>query len=122
MLGQSAAIAKRPPHASTATETDGSPDPLAIETKVTVTVVSSAATPTLANGIPYAGCFITLTTDTDCYIHFGPNSSIAAASSAISWPLAANSVHDLWVNDKDAYFRVIRKTADGILSIRRSNL
>ncbi len=122
MLGQSAAIARRPPHASTAVETDGSPDPLAIETKVAIAVASSAAIQTLILGIPIGGCYITVTTDTDCYIHFGPNASIPAASSTISSPMLANTREEFWINDKDAFFRVIRKTVDGVLSIRRSNL
>ena len=122
MLGQSAAIAKRPPHASDAVETDGSPDPLAIEAKVAITSVSTPAALVLAQGIPIAGCYVTITTDTDCYIHFGPNASIAAATSVRSSPMLANTKEDFWINDKDAYFRVIRKATDGILSIRRSNL
>jgi len=122
MLGQGAAIAKRPPHASGSTETDGSADPIAIEPTVAVTAVSTAAALVLSGGIPIGGCWVTFVADTDCFIHFGPSSSLPAASSTVSWPLAAGVEKDYWCNEKDQYFRVIRKTADGILRRARTNL
>lgn len=123
MRGQSEAINKRPPHAAGALDTDGSPDLMAIETAVAFGVASTAATAVLANGIPIGGCFITLTVDSDCYIIWGPTAALTpAASAANAWPHAPGIEYEYRINEKDAFFRVIRKTADGVLKLRRSNL
>src|ERR1043165_7899000 len=120
MLGQSGAIAFRPQHANGAL--DGEiPDPLRMMDNVAVTAASTAAILTLPDGIPIGGCWVTFSTDTDCFIHFGPNASIAAASTSSEF-FPANTKVNWWINDKDAYFRVIRKTADGVIQRRRSNL
>lgn len=121
MLGQSGAIARRPPHANGALD-DGLPDPLAVCAALAFGAASTAATLTLPNGIPIGGCWLSVSVDSDCYLHFGPNSSIAAASAATSWPQSANTTEQYWINEKDLYFRVIRKTADGVLNRYRSNL
>lgn len=121
MLGQSEAINKAPPHAVGAIEADGTPDILAAEAKVAVGVASTAAALVLSGGIPMTGCWVTFSCDADAYIHFGPTSSLSAASSTISTPMTAGFEYEWRINDKDAYFRIIRKTADGVLSRRRSN-
>lgn len=121
MLGQGAAILNRPPHANGALD-DGLPDPLAVRDSVAFTSSSSAALQTLPNGIPIGGCWITFTVDSDAYIHFGPNNSIVAASASVSWPIVAGIEYNRFINEKDAFFRIIRKTADGALKIVRSNL
>lgn len=121
MLGQSEAINKAPPHAVGAVESDGTPDILAAEAKLNVTVTSSAATAVLSGGIPIGGVWVTFSVDADAFIHFGPNASLSAASSTISTPMAANVEYEWRINEKDSFFRIIRKTADGVLSRRRSN-
>jgi hypothetical protein len=126
MLGQSGAIARRAPHASTATYEDGATDPLAVVDATSVTSVSTGATTTLPSGIPIGGCWVTFVCDVDCYIHFasglpstGGNPS---ASASVSWPLFAGVAEHFWITDKEATFRVIRKSADGVLKRYRSNL
>jgi len=121
MRGQAGAIIFRPPHANGALD-DGLPDPLAVETNTPFSSASSAATLTLPNGIPIGGCWVTFTVDSDCYIHFGPNSSIVAAAPTVSWPWIAGVEYNRFINEKDAYFRIIRKTADGVLKRVRSEL
>jgi len=120
MLGQSGGILFRPPHANGALD-DGGADLLAIADALAFTSTSSAATLTLPNGIPIGGCWVTFTVDSDCYIHFGPNSSIVPASASVSWPWIAGVEYNRYINEKDAYFRIIRKTADGTLKRVRSN-
>lgn len=121
MLGQSAAVAKRPPHANTALN-DGTADLLRVQDAVAVTAVSTAATATLAEGIPIAGCWVSFTVDADAYIVFGPDNTLPAASAASGWPMATGVEYNWWASEKDAFFRVIRKTADGNLKRYRSNL
>lgn len=90
--------------------------------KLAIGAASSAATLTLPDGIPIAGCWVSFSVDTDCYIHFGKDATLAAASAAVSFPMSANTTEQYWVSEKDMYFRIIRKTLDGVLSRYRSNL
>lgn len=122
MLGHSGAIAKRPPHATGAV--DGElPDPLQVQDAVATGAASTAAIATLAQGIPLTGCWVSFTVDFDAYIVFGPTAALTpAASAANGWPLLAGIEYNWWCNDKDSFFRVIRKTADGTLKRYRSNL
>lgn len=114
MLGQSGAIAKRPPHGAS------SGSPFAI-IKTPITSVSTAATETLPAGIPFTGCWVTFTPSVDCYILFG-RSDVAAASSTEGERWIANERYELWVNDtEETHFRVVRVTSDGTLERRRSN-
>jgi hypothetical protein len=115
VLGQAGAIAKKPPHAA------GSGDITQVETAVAVTAVSTAAALVLASGVPMTGTWVTFVSDTDCFIHWGPNASIAAASSTASWPLVAGQQYEYFISEADQYFRVIRKTSDGTLKIHRSS-
>lgn len=120
MLGQAGAIAKLPPTANGALD-DGQPDPTAVQDPVAITSVSTAATAVLATGIPMGGCWVTFSVDTDCYIVFGPSAAgTPAASASNGWPIAANTERDWRVNEKRQFFRVIRKTADGVLKRYKS--
>lgn len=121
MRGQAGAILFRPPHANGSLD-DGSLDPLGVVDQTSFTSVSTNATLTIPTGIPMGGCWMTFVVDSDCYIHFGPNTSITAASASVSWPWFAGVEYNRWISEKDAYFRIIRKTADGILKRVRSEL
>jgi hypothetical protein len=121
VLGQSSAIVKRPPHGNSA-QNDGSADYLRVQDPVAIGAGSSAAIATLAEGIPIAGCWVTFSVDTDCFIHFGPDATLAAASSTNSWPMRANTEKEFWVSEKDAFFRIIQATTSGTLYRYRSNL
>lgn len=119
MLGQSGAIAKRPPHAA------GSGSPMQIY-NTDFTAVSTAATEVLPvvagqGGVPMLGCWVTFSCTADCYIHFG-RADLPAASSTNARKFVAGIDYDFWINDtEDAYFRVIRVSADGVLTRNRSN-
>lgn len=117
MLGQSGAIAKRPPHVG---------GPFNVY-KTPITAAAGTAW-TLFDGssIPFGGCWVTFTASVDCYIHFynADDTSVTTPSAAVSWPMMAGVEYDWWCNDKqDNAFRVIRAgTEDGVLSRYRSNL
>ncbi len=115
MLGQSAAIAKRPPHAA------GSGYATQVE-KTNVTSVSATAVPVFALGVPFAGCWGSFTCSSDCYIIFG-RADVPAASAANGFPMLAGVSYDFWINDtEDTHLSVIRVVADGVLTRYRSNL
>lgn len=115
MLGQSAAIAKRPPHAA------GSGYATQVE-KTTVTAVSATAQSVAALGIPLCGCWFSFVSSGDCFIIFG-RSDVPAATSANGYPMLAGVEYNWWINDtEDAFFSAIRSTVDGVLTRYRSNL
>jgi hypothetical protein len=106
-----------PPHAA------GSGHLCQVETNVAVTAVASAATQTITN-MSLVGDWVTFVSDTDCYIRFDRSASgVNAVGSATSadWPMKAGIEYNWFCTPEGAYFSVIRKTADGILSRYRSN-
>src|SRR6201991_4697966 len=108
MLGQSAAIAKRPPHAL------GSGYATQVE-KTAFTAVSATAIPVATLGVPMAGCWFSFVSSADCFIIFG-RADVPAATAANGYPLLAGVEYNWWINDtEDAFFSVIRSTADGSL-------
>lgn len=56
---------------------------------------------------------VSFTPSTDCYIKFG-TATVGAASSS-DWPLTAGKRYRLSIDNSSTYFRVIRKTDDGVL-------
>jgi hypothetical protein len=117
VLAQGAAIAKRPPHAA------DSGHRMAVY-KTNTVAASTAATLVLpdSDGVPFGGCWVSFVASADCYIIFG-RSDLPAATAANGYPMLANQEFNWWINDTDdAYFRVIRSTADGVLTRYRSNL
>lgn len=119
MLGQSGAIAKRPPHASFV-------DSVFRVYKTDIAAASTAAWTLFdADSIPFGGCWVTFVSSVDCYIIFYPSAAVPIAASATNgWPLMAGVEYNWWCDHlADNTLAVIRAGTDnGVLSRYRSNL
>lgn len=124
MLGQSLAVAKRPPHQSGT----GHINEVAISTAVTSAANGAFVSTTTIDGVPnsvgFDGSWWSFVSDVDCYIIFGDGSgSLGNASSANAYPLAAGIEYNWFIGPKDNAFSVIRKGAvDGTIKRYRSSL
>lgn len=113
--GQSQAVAKRPPHGA------GTTHPLRT-VSLSFTAVSSAATSAVPDGFDNTGCWVTFSSSTDCFIRFGRQTDVGSATSS-DFGMTAGTQYDWWIaQNEDAYFTVIRSTADGVLKRNRSSV
>lgn len=123
MLGQSGAIAKRPPQALNSLR-----PMMVFKTAIGAVSAGDETLPTASGGtgIPFGGCWVSFTASVDCWIHFYRRDAtvFVEASSANSYPLMAGVEYNWWCNDtEDFYFRIVRAgAADGLLTRYRSNL
>lgn len=85
---------------------------------------AASASDAIINGtMPELGCWVTIISDTDCYVHVQSSTvSPIAASATVSFPLPANTPIEGWMVPKyDDLIVVIRKLADGNLYRFMSN-
>lgn len=109
------AVARRPPHGSGTTDSA----PNRAISKTAVGSASSAATPVGLTPNSGTGAYFTFVSTGDAHIRFGA-ANVAAATTS-DYLLRAGTPDEWWCeSNEDAYFTILRDTADGSLYWYRS--